>query len=281
VESSTRGRIIVADDDPQIRSLLVVLLERRGFQCIDVPNGLAAYEAAKREKPDLVLIDWMMPVMDGRETVERLKRDPETNHIPVVMLTGQSQIGDKVSALEAGVQDFITKPFDSRELVARVEQQMRWRRLLADEPSESSPEVPNAPDRALDPAQLTGDVWTKATDAAALGKHEEALALFLHEAESSEEKKRFPRAAIAYRSAAVEAAAQHKAQMANKLLRLAGKMYLNWAETADDAHAIQDGYVNAARCFLAAGNLKLAKKSIDFASSYDSVISDAGAPPVT
>ena len=128
VEGAPRGRILIADDDAQIRALLVALLERRGFECIDVPNGWAAYEAAQRERPDLVLIDWMMPVMDGRETVARLKADPSTRDIPVVMLTGQSQIDDKVAALEAGVQDFITKPFDSRELVARVEQQLRWRR---------------------------------------------------------------------------------------------------------------------------------------------------------
>ncbi len=281
VEGAPRGRILIADDDAQIRALLVALLERRGFECIDVPNGWAAYEAAQRERPDLVLIDWMMPVMDGRETVARLKADPSTRDIPVVMLTGQSQIDDKVAALEAGVQDFITKPFDSRELVARVEQQLRWRRLLsdADEAAGSAPAAPMEvplPETATD---TSGDLWTRATEATALGKHAEALTLFVLEAETSEAKNRFPRAAIAYRSAAVEAGRQQKPSLSNKLLRLAGKMYLCGAEATNDVRAIQDGYVNAARCFLSAGNLQMAKKSIDFASSYDSVLSDASPAP--
>jgi DNA-binding response OmpR family regulator len=216
-------------------------------------------------------------VMDGRETVARLKADASTRDIPVVMLTGQSQVDDKVAALEAGVQDFITKPFDSRELVARVEQQLRWRRLLsdADETADSAPVAPVDITMPAAAADAGGDLWTRATEATALGKHAEALTLFVLEAETSEEKNRFPRAAIAYRSAAVEAGRQQKLSLSNKLLRLAGKMYLCGAEATNDVRAIQDGYVNAARCFLSAGNLQMAKKSIDFASSYDSVLSDA------
>jgi DNA-binding response OmpR family regulator len=79
----------------------------------------------------VILMDWMMPVMDGRAAVERLKADVETRGIPIVMLTTQSEIEERVVALEAGVQDFLTKPFDPRELLARIEQQMRWRKMLA------------------------------------------------------------------------------------------------------------------------------------------------------
>jgi DNA-binding response OmpR family regulator len=90
-----------------------------------------ACEAVRREDADVVLVDWMMPVMDGPATVAYLKSNLDTRGIPVVMLTMQSDIEERVLALNTGVQDFITKPFDSRELVARIEQQLRWRRMLA------------------------------------------------------------------------------------------------------------------------------------------------------
>jgi len=305
-ESSDRGRILIADDDPGIRSLVKLLLTRRGFQVTDVSNGLLAYETARREKPDLVLIDWVMPIMDGREATTKLKADPETRHIPVVMLTSQSRIDDKVAALESGAQDFVTKPFDSRELVARVEQQMRWRKLLAADapddgatplsvhdapasanipaqPGTTAPPRPIATSPAaqlppLDPALFTGDSWSKAVEYSQLGKHREALALYLHEAERCEEVKQFPKAAIAYRSGSVAAGQMQNLDLSNKLLRLAGKMYLCWSETTQDTRAIQEGYLNAARCFLTAGNLKLAKKSVDSAHSFEAVLSDERPP---
>lgn len=298
LESPNKGRILVADDDSGIRSLLRLLLTRRGFDVDDVSNGLLALESAKRQPPDLILIDWVMPIMDGRETITKLKADPITRNIPVVMLTSQSQVDDKVAALEAGAQDFLTKPFESRELVARVEQQMRWRRLLADvEPvaasvadvavgatTATSTVTPAAQattpknDAPLPSDLFTGDVWSKAVEASQLGKHREALALYLHEAERCDAQKLFPRAAIAYRSASIAAGQMQHLDLSNKLLRLAGKMYLSWAETANDTRGIQDGYLGAARCFLTAGNLKLAKKATDFAHSYESVIADDRPP---
>jgi CheY-like chemotaxis protein len=312
LESSKRGKVLVADDDPGIRSLLKLLLARRGFDVLDVANGLLAFELAKREQPDLVLLDWVMPIMDGREATLKLKSDAATRHIPIVMLTSQSRIDDKVSALEAGAQDFLTKPFDSRELVARIEQQMRWRKLLSAEsdggeraPVASAaraplplaavpapgitgvlPNAPNAPKGTsapdppleLSPELLKGDVWQKAVEAAQLGKHREALALYMHEAERCDNAKLYPRAAIAYRSASVSAGQMRNLDLSNKLLRLAGKMYLSWSETSQDTKAIQEAYLNAARCFLSSGNLKLAKKSIDFAHSYEAVIADDRPP---
>lgn len=280
-ESSDRGRILIADDDPGIRSLVKLLLVRRGFEVTDVANGLLAVETCRRIKPDLVLIDWVMPIMDGREATTKMKADPQTRHIPIVMLTSQSRIDDKVAALEAGAQDFLTKPFDSRELVARVEQQMRWRKLLTADidiapPPLAPTNAPAPPDASapLDPATFTGDTWARAVEASQLGKHRDALALYLHEAERCDEGKQYPRAAIAYRSASVSAGQMQNLDLSNKLLRLAGKMYLCWSETTQDTRAIQEGYLNAARCFLTAGNLKLAKKSVDFAHSFESVISD-------
>jgi hypothetical protein len=184
---------------------------------------------------------------------------------------------------------------------------MRWRKLLSAETDGQAvvaqttgapanapgatgvlPDAPHAPKGTsapetpieLTPAMLTGDVWTKAVEAAQLGKHREALALYLHEAERCDNAKMYPRAAIAYRSASVSAGQMRNLDLSNKLLRLAGKMYLSWAETSQDTKAIQEGYLNAARCFLSAGNLKLAKKSVDFAHSFESVIADDRPPPL-
>jgi DNA-binding response OmpR family regulator len=77
------------------------------------------------------LLDWMMPVLDGLRTAQLLKADFDTRAIPIVMITTHAQIEDRTLALEAGVQDFITKPFDARELIACVDQQMRWRTIVS------------------------------------------------------------------------------------------------------------------------------------------------------
>jgi DNA-binding response OmpR family regulator len=111
--------------------LLTQILSQARFTVHACENGQLACDAVVRERPDVILMDWMMPVMDGRVAVERLKANIETRGIPIVMLTTQSEIAERVVALEAGVQDFLTKPFDARELIARIEQQMRWRKMLA------------------------------------------------------------------------------------------------------------------------------------------------------
>jgi CheY-like chemotaxis protein len=244
-ESASRGTILVADDDPGVRALLAIVLGKRGFTVVQAENGRLAFEAAKHDRPDLVVIDWVMPVMDGRETVEQLKNDARTRDIPIVMLTSQATIDDKVAALEAGAQDFLAKPFDQRELVARVEQQMRWRKLLAD--------VPAAPG------------GSPHDDAAASQTARSELSRHISSAESLASAGRYADAGEAYRCAALSAGRMREAAVANRLLRLGGAMYLRAAEAASDACAMQDGYLNAARCFLITGNLRLAKRSIDAA----------------
>jgi DNA-binding response OmpR family regulator len=126
-----QGTIVIAEDDEATRMLLCAVLTRANFSVRAFENGALACADIERERPDVVLLDWMMPVMDGCSAVTRLKSDVQTRGIPIVMLTTQSQIEERVIALEAGVQDFLTKPFDPRELVARIEQQLRWRKLLA------------------------------------------------------------------------------------------------------------------------------------------------------
>jgi len=129
--SRSQGTILIADDDEPTRELLCQILRRAGFVVRALENGQLACLEARRDAPDVILMDWVMPVMDGRAAVEELKSDPRTRGIPIIMLTAQSEIDERVIALGAGVQDFVTKPFEPRELIARIEQQMRWRRMLA------------------------------------------------------------------------------------------------------------------------------------------------------
>jgi DNA-binding response OmpR family regulator len=129
--SEPRGTIVIAEDDPVTRMLLCRVLTKARFTVHACENGQLACDAVRREAPDVVLLDWMMPVMDGPAAVEFLKANLETRAIPVVMLTTQSDIEERVVALKTGVQDFMTKPFDTRELIARIDQQIRWRKLLA------------------------------------------------------------------------------------------------------------------------------------------------------
>ena len=129
--SRTRGTIVIAEDDPSTRIVLDRVLSREDFRVVAVENGRLACDAVRREKPDVVLLDWRMPVMDGRAALQELRASEETRGIPIVMLTSYSQVDERIIALETGVQDFLSKPFDPRELVACIEQQLRWRQGLA------------------------------------------------------------------------------------------------------------------------------------------------------
>ena len=286
MESPERGSILIADDDANIRRLLLALLGRRGFRATAVGNGADACERAAAEHPDLILLDYRMPILDGRETAERLRSDPRTRDIPIIMVTAQSGTEEKVAALEAGAQDYMTKPFDPDELVARIASHLRWRSFFAE--AAASPEQvvadptpePVAPSAEAtsatrSPADTGEDaLWIAAAHAEQLGRYADALSLYLEEAERAEHRAQYARAAIAFRSASAMAGRQQHADLSNKLLRLAGKMYLTLAEDSKQGHDIADAYVNAAKCFLLAGNLQLAKKSVSIAESMTSVIAD-------
>ena len=129
--SVERGTIVLAEDDLATRTVLARMLTRENFRVVAVENGRLACEAVRREQPDVVVLDWLMPVMDGRAAVEELKASAATRSIPIVMLTSLSQVDERIIALESGVQDFLSKPCDPRELIACIEQQLRWRRGLA------------------------------------------------------------------------------------------------------------------------------------------------------
>jgi CheY-like chemotaxis protein len=99
--------ILVADDEPDVRSLILALLEDEGYRVVVAANGRAAIEAVERGQPDLILMDIMMPLMDGREAVRRLRARPELATIPIVLMSAVT-----ADALQPGVQAFVAKPFD-------------------------------------------------------------------------------------------------------------------------------------------------------------------------
>jgi len=114
------GRVLIVDDDPDIRTVLELALMHAGFQTIEAHDGMQALELARTEHPDVVLLDVMMPRLDGMSVLRELRTDPRTAHLPVLLLTALSQPEDAISGLEAGADDYITKPFHRDEVVARI-----------------------------------------------------------------------------------------------------------------------------------------------------------------
>ncbi|MEQ8745710.1 PleD family two-component system response regulator [Pyruvatibacter sp.] len=126
------ARVLVVDDIPANVKLLEAKLTAEYFDVSTAFNGREALEAAAAEKPDIILLDVMMPEMDGFEVCRRLKSRPETQHIPVIMVTALDQPTDRVTGLEAGADDFLTKPVDDIALMARVRSLVRLK-LMTDE----------------------------------------------------------------------------------------------------------------------------------------------------
>ncbi len=120
------ARILVVDDIEANRRLLQAKLEAQYFTVIQAENGLQALEKAVSEKPDIILLDVMMPGMDGYEVCERLKASESTSQIPVVMVTALSDPEDRIRGLDAGAEDFLTKPVDDFQLMSRVTALMRY-----------------------------------------------------------------------------------------------------------------------------------------------------------
>jgi diguanylate cyclase (GGDEF)-like protein len=118
-------RILIADDDPSLRQLLQAILEEHGFDVTAVPSGEALVRAATAAHYDLLLIDVMMPAMDGYEAVRQLRNDTRTSHLPMLLLTARSSTNDVVVGFESGADDHIPKPFDADALVARIKANLR------------------------------------------------------------------------------------------------------------------------------------------------------------
>ena len=123
----SRERVLVVDDEQDLLELVSYNLNKEGYRVVGVGSGEEALAAARRDVPDLILLDLLLPTVDGLEVCRRLKADPRTQHIPVLMLTAKSEEADVVTGLELGAEDYVTKPFSPRVLVARVKALLRRR----------------------------------------------------------------------------------------------------------------------------------------------------------
>jgi two-component system phosphate regulon response regulator PhoB len=117
--------ILIVDDEAPIREMITVALEMAGYQCREAENAQQAHGLIVDSRPDLILLDWMLPGTSGIELARRLKRDELTAAIPIIMLTAKGEEDNKIQGLEVGADDYITKPFSPRELVARLKAVLR------------------------------------------------------------------------------------------------------------------------------------------------------------
>lgn len=119
------GKVLVIDDEENIVELIKFNLESNGYEVITAYDGKEGLNKAMNESPDMILLDLMLPEMDGIEVCKNLKKKSETENIPIIMLTAKSEETDKIIGLEIGADDYMTKPFSVRELVARVKAVLR------------------------------------------------------------------------------------------------------------------------------------------------------------
>jgi DNA-binding response OmpR family regulator len=121
------ARILLAEDEQQIGDMVAFKLANSGHQVVRVVDGEAALAAAGRDRPDVIILDVMMPLVDGFAVLGRLQAKPDLRTIPVIMLTARGQERDVLSGLQAGAADYIVKPFSLKELLARVKVALRRR----------------------------------------------------------------------------------------------------------------------------------------------------------
>jgi two-component system cell cycle response regulator len=126
------GTVLVVDDNAQNAELLEAYLDDLGVNVSVAHDGQAALDAVASEPPDLILMDIMMPRMSGYQATERLKADPKTKDIPIIMVTALGEVGDVERAVDCGADDFLTKPVNKLELLTRVRSLLRVRQLQSD-----------------------------------------------------------------------------------------------------------------------------------------------------
>ena len=119
------ARLLLVEDDPALTDLLTWHFEREAFDVAHTPDGEEALSLAAETPPDIVLLDWMIEGVSGLEVCRRLRRAPATEDVPIIMLTGRDEEADRVKGLETGADDYVTKPFSPRELIARVRAVLR------------------------------------------------------------------------------------------------------------------------------------------------------------
>ncbi len=119
-------KILVVDDEDHIRRILKFQLEKHGYRVVLAENGEVALELVRREAPDLVILDLMMPKIDGFETCLRIRQNFQTAQIPIIMLTAKSELPDKIKGLQDGANDYLSKPYSNEELLLRVGNVLEW-----------------------------------------------------------------------------------------------------------------------------------------------------------
>lgn len=120
-----RPKILLVEDDQNLVELIRYNLEKEGFDVVSTPDGEEALVLAEEEHPDVVVLDWMIANLSGIEVCRRMRRAPETAGLPIIMLTARAEESDRIRGLETGADDYVTKPFSPRELVARVRALLR------------------------------------------------------------------------------------------------------------------------------------------------------------
>ncbi|MHB8536069.1 MAG: phosphate regulon transcriptional regulator PhoB [Sulfuricaulis sp.] len=141
-----RAKILIVDDESAIRQMVCLALSQANYDCLEAADTSEAQTRILGDKPDLILLDWMLPGVSGVEYARRLRQQKLTQHIPVIMLTARTEEEDKIKGLDSGADDYITKPFSTRELLSRIRAQLR---RVAPHAVETPVEVEGL---ALDPA---------------------------------------------------------------------------------------------------------------------------------
>ncbi len=148
MSNMNKGRILVVDDEPQVIAIVRGYLEREGYQVSAAANGRQALEEFKRAAPDLLVLDVMLPAVDGLDVLREIRR---SSSVPVIMLTARAENEDKLVGLELGADDYVTKPFSPRELTARVKAVLR---RSAPEPSAEAKKAVRVGELAIDPERF-------------------------------------------------------------------------------------------------------------------------------
>jgi two-component system, OmpR family, phosphate regulon response regulator PhoB len=118
-------RILIVEDETAIRDMVAFALRKAGMDPIHAADARIAQSAIAERVPDMILLDWMLPGMSGLEYARRLRKEDLTREVPIIMLTARGEEGDRVNGLDAGVDDYVVKPFSARELIARIKAVMR------------------------------------------------------------------------------------------------------------------------------------------------------------
>ncbi len=120
-----RAKILIVDDEPAIREMVSFQLQRHGYGCQEAADANEATDQIRKQRPDLILLDWMMPGKSGIDFARELRTDHYTRDIPIILLTARDDESDKIRGFEAGADDYITKPFSPKELLARIKAVLR------------------------------------------------------------------------------------------------------------------------------------------------------------